>query len=73
MFGPARDAVGAASVVVAGATVREVLDELRGRYGTGLAELLEVSKVWVDGDPVGPDVALGADDELAVLPPVSGG
>jgi molybdopterin converting factor small subunit len=37
--------------------------------------VLERSKVWVNGDEpaLGRDTPIGAGDEVAVLPPVSGG
>jgi molybdopterin converting factor small subunit len=48
---------------------------LRDRYGAPFAEVLATSRVWVNGDEpaAGDDTALHDGDELAVLPPVSGG
>jgi molybdopterin synthase sulfur carrier subunit len=45
------------------------------RYGEGFARVLATSRVWVNGDEAEADGAteLRADDEVAVLPPVSGG
>lgn len=56
-----------------GATVREVLDVARARYGDRFSEVLAGSRVWVNGEPARDDDPVGDDDELAVLPPVSGG
>jgi sulfur-carrier protein len=72
-MGPARDAAGVASADVPGASVGEVLHHARLRYGEAFASLLAVSQVCVNGEPVAPDTRVGADDEVAVLPPVSGG
>ena len=74
MFGPARQAAGtgSAEVAVAG-TVAEVLEWAVARYGAPFAELLPTCAVWVDGEPAGIDRRLAEDDEVAVLPPVSGG
>ena len=43
------------------------------RYGEQLANLLPTCRVWLNGDPATPESPVGADDEVAVLPPVSGG
>ncbi len=45
------------------------------RYGDGFALVLATARVWVNGDePAGGiSTELHGDDEIAVLPPVSGG
>ena len=58
---------------VEGATVDDVLDAARVRFGPSFAAVLATSRVWVNGEPASPDTAVSADDEVAVLPPVSGG
>jgi len=73
LFAAAREAAGTGSDTVDGATVREVLSTAEQRYGPRFAEVLTTCRVWVNGDDVGVDSPLGADDEVAVLPPVSGG
>jgi sulfur-carrier protein len=50
-----------------------VLAEARRRYGDRFAEILATAKVWRNGEPAGADDVVGPDDEVAVLPPVSGG
>ena len=51
----------------------EVLDAATARYGSGFAKVLTVCRVWVNGEPAeGTDVVVES-DEVAVLPPVSGG
>jgi molybdopterin converting factor small subunit len=58
---------------VAGSTVGEVLDQACDRYGRRFAEVLVTAKVWCNGDPVDRDQPVTDGDEVAVLPPVSGG
>jgi len=53
--------------------VAEVLDAAVARYGDGFAQVLTTCKVWVNGEPAEMTSAVAANDEVAVLPPVSGG
>ena len=73
LFASAREAAGTGADEVDGTTVGEVLDAARARYGERFAEVLAGSNVWVNGEPADPDDTVGPDDEVAVLPPVSGG
>ena len=73
LFASAREAAGTASDVIDGATVADVLKSAEVRYGDRFADVLTTCSVWVNGDDVEPDTSIGPDDELAVLPPVSGG
>jgi molybdopterin converting factor small subunit len=73
LFAAAREAAGTGRDEVPGATVGAVLAAASSRYGPSFAHVLETCRVWVNGDPAGPDDAVGPGDEVAVLPPVSGG
>jgi molybdopterin synthase sulfur carrier subunit len=73
LFAAARDAAGTGRDTVSGSTVGEVLDEACGRYGPSFTEVLATAQVWCNGDPVERDQAVTDADEVAVLPPVSGG
>lgn len=73
LFAAAREAAGTATDEVPGLTVDDVLAEARARYGAEFAAVLAASRVWCNGEPTGGEVAVGPDDEIAVLPPVSGG
>ncbi len=73
LFAAARDAAGIGRDEIPGGTVAEVLEAARTRYGRRFDEVLATSRVWVNGEPVGDSSPVGPNDELAVLPPVSGG
>ena len=73
LFAAARQAAGARQVDMAGGTVGDVLDQARRRFGAQFSAVLEGSRVWLNGEPVDPMTPLADGDEVAVLPPVSGG
>ena len=73
LFASAREAAGRGRDEIAGATVAEVLAAASARYGEAFVAVLATSRVWVNGDPAEPDTTVGPADEVAVLPPVSGG
>lgn len=73
LFASAREAAGTGSDVIDGATVGEVLDAAVARYGPAFATVLGTCRVWLNGNAAGPSDAVGPTDEVAVLPPVSGG
>ena len=47
--------------------------EASDRFGTVLGDVIATSTIWLNGEPADADAAVGPDDEVAVLPPVSGG
>jgi len=73
LFAQAREAAGAKSVDLSGATVGDILDEACRRYGHGFAQILNGSRVWLNGSPAERFDPVSNADEVAVLPPVSGG
>lgn len=73
LFASAREAAGTGKVQVEEATVGEILDSARARYGEQFAAVLASSRVWLNGEPTTDDTPVGERDEVAVLPPVSGG
>jgi molybdopterin synthase sulfur carrier subunit len=73
LFASARDAAGTGRDEFAGATVAAVLAAAIDRYGEGFAAVLATSRVWVNGEPASAETPVAAADEVAVLPPVSGG
>ena len=73
LFASAREAAGTGRAEIDGETVADVLAKATARYGDEFAELLSTCQVWLNGEPTEPTDAVGPDDEVAVLPPVSGG
>ena len=73
LFASAREAAGTKSDTLPGATVGEVLDAAIAKYGAEFAGILETAAVWCNGDAVERNHAVVDADEVAVLPPVSGG
>jgi len=73
LFAQARESAGAGSVDMPGATVGDVLDSAVERFGDPFQQVLAGSKVWLNGNPADRQAPVEADDEVAVLPPVSGG
>ncbi|MFN0092801.1 MAG: MoaD/ThiS family protein [Acidimicrobiales bacterium] len=73
LFASAREAAGVRVDGFEAATVADVLRQASVRYGEAFAAVLAASKVWRNGEPAGAEVVLAEGDELAVLPPVSGG
>ena len=73
LFGPARTAAGEQRVDVDAASLVELCDAACRRFGPAFEAVLRVSQLWVNGEPADGDTIVGAHDEVAVLPPVSGG
>lgn len=73
LFAGAREAAGTRQAALNAASVAEVLEQARARFGAAFAAVLDRSRVWVNGEPAEPEQPLRAGDEVAVLPPVSGG
>jgi molybdopterin synthase sulfur carrier subunit len=73
LFAQAREAAGCSCATVEGSTVEDVLRGAVERYGARLGQVIEISAIWVNGDFAELGRPVGDEDEIAVLPPVSGG
>lgn len=73
LFASAREAAGTAHAAFDGATVGEVIDAAIAAYGADFEGLLTTCALWRNGEPADRADAVGDADEVAVLPPVSGG
>jgi molybdopterin converting factor small subunit len=73
LFGPARQAAGTASITLPGHNVSAIIAAAEAQFGETFSQVVAVSNVWLNGDPVEPDALVNDGDEVAVIPPVSGG
>jgi len=73
LFASAREAAGVSRDTVAGATVEEVLSTAKRQFGPSFEAVLASCTVWLNGEECSPDARVSDADEVAVLPPVSGG
>jgi len=73
LFAALRDLASASEVDVDGETVGEVVDVLGARYGERFVKVAAVGSVVVDGERATRETRLEGGEEVALLPPVSGG
>jgi molybdopterin synthase sulfur carrier subunit len=73
LFASAREAAGTGRDVIDADDVAGLLAVARIRYGGRFEDLLASCRIWVNGEPADPDTPVSAADEVAILPPVSGG
>jgi molybdopterin converting factor small subunit len=73
LFGPAREAAGTASVTLPGHSVSGIIAAAEERFGEAFSGVVAVSNIWLNGEAVEADAPVNDDDEVAVIPPVSGG
>ncbi len=73
LFANLREAAGTGRAEVDGSTVGEVLDAASAKYGETFAAGLDVANIWVNGDSADRSTPVGPGDEVALIPPVSGG
>jgi molybdopterin converting factor small subunit len=73
LFGPVRVAAGTGREQVDAHSVEELLAALKIRHGSGFEAILATCAVYVNGEPAATDTRLADGDEVALLPPVSGG
>lgn len=73
LFAQIREAAGTGSADVDGATVADIVAAGVARFGADFEALVPTCRVWVNGEPALESDAVGPTDEVALLPPVSGG
>lgn len=73
LFAAARTAAGTGRDALPGETVGQVIEAAVAAYGPEFTAVLATCQVWLNGVQADPADPVGHDDEVAVLPPVSGG
>lgn len=73
LFANLRELAGTSKLEVAGETVDAVVGELIERFGADFEKSLESSRIWKNGEEAKPSDTVTESDELALIPPVSGG
>jgi len=73
LFASVREAAGTKSASFRADTVEAVIAAATEQYGPVFAELVPTCRIWVNGEPALPTDAVSHEDEVALLPPVSGG
>lgn len=73
LFANLRESAGTSSVDIDAPTVGDLLDEAADRFGEPFRAGLASSGVWVNGETASASTAIEANDEVALIPPVSGG
>ena len=73
LFAGAREAAGTGRAEIDGATVGEVLDQARAAFPPHFSAVLARCRIWLNGEPTTDETPVQPGDEVAVLPPVSGG
>jgi MoaD family protein len=73
LFAALRELAGASSLDVEATDVGSVLDQLSSRLGPEFDRIMEAGSVVVNGERSDRSRIVAAGDEVALLPPVSGG
>ena len=73
LFAVLRETAGSSQVEASGSTVGEVVDALGALHGERFAAVAAVSSFVVNGERATRSTPIADGDELALLPPVSGG
>lgn len=73
LFANLREIAGASRIDVPADTVGKAVEFVSDKYGQDFAKGVETSRIWVNGEEAQAADSLSDNDELVILPPVSGG
>ncbi|HUY05975.1 MAG TPA: MoaD/ThiS family protein [Acidimicrobiales bacterium] len=72
-FGPLRELTRTSHLEIEAQHVDDAIATVVNLFGEDVAKIMTRSRVWVNGEPSEGTRRLGPGDEVAILPPVSGG
>lgn len=73
LFANLREIAGENQVEIDADTVAGVIESAVERFGSEFGRGVETARVWINGDQAEGTASVGPDDEVVLLPPVSGG
>ncbi len=73
LFANLREIAGASRLDVPGSTVSEVVEAAAEKFGSEFRAGLATARVWLNGEEAEMGAQVGDEDEVVLLPPVSGG
>ena len=73
LFASVKQIAGTGSVILPGETVSDVVAEASTQFGTEFKDMAKNCRIWLNGNPTEIDTRVNDEDEIALLPPVSGG
>ena len=73
LFANLRESAGTDAADFDAATVEDLLGQASERFGGRFQLGLSAARVWVNGEQAEGSTAIGSNDEVALIPPVSGG
>ena len=73
LFASIREIAGVNQIDFDAETVGEVVALAVEKFGPDFASILPACRIWVNGNPAKEDDKVFDSDEVAILPPVSGG
>jgi sulfur-carrier protein len=73
LFAALREMAGSSEVEATGRTAGDLVDQLSERYGERFAKVAGVGSIVVNGERANRSTPIAEADEVALLPPVSGG
>ena len=73
LFASIREIAGTNQLEIEARTVGQAIELAIEKFGPDFAAALPACRIWVNGIPVTEDDTVSGGDEIAILPPVSGG